>query len=54
MTDTSEIPEPKIANTVPAEVELEKGKLYFFCTCGHSEKQPFCDGSHKDAGFEDS
>lgn len=39
--------EPKIAATSPIEVELEAEKLYFFCTCGHSGKQPFCDGTHK-------
>lgn len=38
---------PKIAAETPAEVTLEKGKTYFFCTCGHSQKQPFCDGAHK-------
>jgi len=32
-------------------VELEAGKNYFWCTCGRSEKQPFCDGSHKDTEF---
>ena len=43
---------PKIADTVPASVELETGKDYWFCTCGLSEKQPFCDGSHKGTGFK--
>lgn len=31
----------------PVKVELEAGKDYFWCTCGRSEKQPFCDGSHQ-------
>ncbi len=39
---------PKIAAKEPAKVALEKGKTYFFCTCGHSDKQPFCDGSHRE------
>ncbi|MCS6972174.1 MAG: CDGSH iron-sulfur domain-containing protein [Turneriella sp.] len=35
-----------IAAKQPAQVELEAGKSYFWCSCGHSQKQPFCDGSH--------
>ena len=38
--------EPKIADTKPIVVELEAGKKYFYCTCGYSAKQPFCDGAH--------
>ena len=30
-------------------LELEAGK-YSWCSCGHSEKDPFCDGGHKHAG----
>ncbi len=29
------------------KVPLEEGKTYYYCTCGLSSKQPFCDGSHK-------
>lgn len=43
--------EPKIAATEPMGVELEAGKKYAFCTCGHSQSQPFCDGSHKVTDF---
>jgi CDGSH-type Zn-finger protein len=43
--------EPKIASLAPAAVELEEGKQYFFCTCGHSANQPLCDGAHKGSGF---
>lgn len=39
--------EPNIAAKFPAKVELEAGKTYAWCACGHSQKQPFCDGSHK-------
>jgi CDGSH iron-sulfur domain-containing protein 3 len=38
---------PKIAECAPACVKVEAGKIYAWCTCGLSEKQPFCDGSHK-------
>ena len=31
----------------PYKVRVDKGKAYFWCACGLSEKQPFCDGKHK-------
>ena len=37
---------PIIADKKPIKVELESGKNYFWCSCGKSQKQPFCDGSH--------
>ena len=37
---------PIIANVKPIKVELEAGKNYFWCQCGLSQSQPFCDGSH--------
>ena len=37
---------PIIANVKPVKVELEAGKNYFWCQCGLSQSQPFCDGSH--------
>ncbi|MBD3671348.1 MAG: CDGSH iron-sulfur domain-containing protein [Gammaproteobacteria bacterium] len=42
--------EPTIAQKAPYAVELEPGD-YFFCACGKSSSQPFCDGSHKDTDF---
>ena len=42
---------PIIANNAPTDVDLVRGQKYFFCTCGHSANQPFCDGSHKGTGF---
>ncbi|NRG19747.1 CDGSH iron-sulfur domain-containing protein [Rhizobiales bacterium] len=33
-------------------VEVEAGKTYFWCVCGRSAKQPFCDGSHKATDFQ--
>ena len=32
-------------------VEVEQGKSYYWCSCGKSSKQPFCDGSHKGTEF---
>ena len=36
---------------MPIEVSLEPGKKYYWCTCGRSQSQPFCDGSHKGTTF---
>ena len=36
----------KRAGDGPLAVEVEKGKSYYWCACGQSKKQPFCDGSH--------
>ena len=35
---------------VPYNVRVEKNKIYFWCACGLSLKQPFCDGSHRKEG----
>ena len=40
-----------IAGIKPIAVELKTGKEYYFCTCGRSSNQPFCDGSHQGASF---
>ncbi|KAM9112833.1 CDGSH iron-sulfur domain-containing protein 3, mitochondrial isoform 1-T1 [Pangshura tecta] len=40
---------PAIAAKHPYQVDLKAGKRYAWCACGHSKKQPFCDGSHKTA-----
>ncbi len=37
--------DPKIAQKGPYVMELDAGK-YFWCACGHSANQPFCDGAH--------
>lgn len=44
--------EPVIAQRKPCLVSVKEGKTYWWCTCGRSAKQPFCDGSHKDTKFE--
>lgn len=36
-----------IAQKGPYATEVEAGKTYYWCACGRSQKQPFCDGSHK-------
>ena len=42
---------PQIAAKSPFAVEVEKGKDYYWCACGMSKSQPFCDGSHKGSEF---
>jgi CDGSH-type Zn-finger protein len=42
---------PIVAQKAPYPVEVTAGKTYFWCTCGRSAAQPFCDGSHKDTGL---
>ncbi|MBC6416834.1 MAG: CDGSH iron-sulfur domain-containing protein [Rhodospirillales bacterium] len=39
------------AKKAPFKVSVEAGKTYFWCSCGRSAKQPFCDGSHKTTGL---
>ena len=39
--------EPVIAQKGPYQVEVTQGQAYFWCACGRSAKQPFCDGTHK-------
>ena len=42
---------PVIPQKAPYPVEVESGKTYFWCSCGKSANQPFCDGSHKGSDF---
>jgi CDGSH-type Zn-finger protein len=44
--------DPVIAQKAPYGVEVEEGKGYWWCSCGLSKEQPFCDGSHKGTGLE--
>ncbi|MDH4183449.1 MAG: CDGSH iron-sulfur domain-containing protein [Nitrospinota bacterium] len=43
--------EPKVAQKKPYVVELKAGETYYWCACGHSKNQPFCDASHKGKGI---
>ncbi len=43
---------PVITQKQPYETKVEAGKTYYWCACGRSKSQPFCDGSHKGTGLE--
>lgn len=43
--------EPVVAKKAPYAVDVKKGETYYWCACGKSSSQPFCDGSHKGTSF---
>lgn len=43
--------QPVVAAKTPFPLEVEAGKTYWWCSCGLSKSQPFCDGSHKPTTF---
>ena len=43
---------PIIADIKPKKASLIQGDEYYYCSCGQSKNQPFCDGSHKGSGFK--
>jgi CDGSH-type Zn-finger protein len=48
----SRMDERLVAQKAPYKVEVAAGKAYWWCACGRSAAQPFCDGSHKGTGLE--
>ena len=51
MTKEIHMSNPVRASDTPFPVNVEAGKAYFWCSCGQSKKQPFCDGSHNGSTF---
>jgi CDGSH-type Zn-finger protein len=44
--------EPAMPRKDYYEVDVEPGKEYWWCSCGLSKSQPYCDGSHKGTEFK--
>ena len=42
---------PEIAQKAPYKVELKPGRQHWWCACGRSKAQPYCDGSHSGTGI---
>ena len=40
-----------MTQNAPYQTEVLEGKTYYWCSCGQSKKQPFCDASHKGTTF---
>ena len=44
--------QPESPQMAPYGVDVEAGKTYYWCSCGKSTNQPFCDGSHQGSDFQ--
>ena len=44
--------QPHIGGRAPIPVQVTAGEEYWWCACGRSQSQPFCDGSHEGTSFE--
>ena len=49
-TEEKIMAEPEVPQKAPYIMTLDAG-TYFWCACGRSKNQPFCDGSHKGTEF---
>ena len=51
MSDDLNHSEPHMAQQGPYELGVQEGRPYLWCACGHSETQPFCNGTHRATSF---
>ena len=51
MSDDLNQSEPHSPQLGPYETEVQQGRPYLWCACGHSQAQPFCDGAHRETSF---
>ncbi len=52
MSQSPAIDEPVCAQAAPYEVQVKADESYWWCACGRSQTQPFCDGSHAGTAFQ--
>jgi CDGSH-type Zn-finger protein len=52
LLEEKKMKKPVVAAKQPISVDLTAGREYWWCACGRSESQPFCDGSHQGTGIE--
>lgn len=38
---------PRMSSNEPAEIEVQAGKVYKWCSCGLTATEPYCDNSHR-------
>lgn len=50
-SENAKMSQAEIAAKSPCAVDVEKGKDYWWCSCGRSASQPFCNGAHKGSDF---
>lgn len=51
MSDQPSQGKPVCAQAGPYAVDVKAGETYWWCACGRSQSQPFCDGSHAGTGI---
>ncbi len=52
--NTNRTNEPLVAQCFPVEMHLKAGKIYSWCTCGHSKLGALCDSEHKKLAYEEN
>jgi CDGSH iron-sulfur domain-containing protein 3 len=52
MSSEASMSDPVVAQKGPFAADVQAGRVYWWCACGRSQRQPFCDGSHKDTAFQ--
>lgn len=51
VSESAAVAKPVAAQKAPYPIQVEAAKVYWWCACGRSQHQPFCDGSHAGSAF---